>query len=164
MSAPVNKAKKLIEELRRKGLYLAVAESCTGGWIGKTLTDVPGSSDVFYGGFIVYSNRLKTELLNIKENIIKEFGAVSGETAEAMAEGCLSGSGADISLAVTGIAGPGGGTADKPVGTVFVCVGCKNGSEILKKFIFSGGRRKIRKKTVINSLIMVEELISAEYT
>jgi nicotinamide-nucleotide amidase len=105
--------------LKEQGMTLALAESCTGGLISHRLTMVAGSSDYFIGGVVAYSNNLKEQLLDVDEEIIVRHGAVSSETARAMAEGVRSRTGADIALSVTGIAGPGGGTAEKPVGTVF---------------------------------------------
>jgi len=102
--------------LRRRGATLAVAESCTGGLVASRITDVAGSSEVFTGGFIVYSNAAKEEQLGVSRNLLDAFGAVSQEAARAMAMGCLQRSGAGVALATTGIAGPGGATPDKPVG------------------------------------------------
>lgn len=106
--------------LRDKGQTVATAESCTGGWIAKSLTDVPGSSDYLLSGFVTYSNEAKTSMLDVPREIIERHGAVSAEVAEAMAMGCRSRTGADWAISVTGIAGPTGGTAEKPVGLVFV--------------------------------------------
>ncbi|HUT51954.1 MAG TPA: competence/damage-inducible protein A [bacterium] len=117
----------VLDLMRGRGLKLAVAESCTGGLIVKRLTDVPGSSDVLDRGFITYSNRAKSDLLGVDPELIKKHGAVSSETARAMALGALKRSDAQVALAVTGIAGPAGGTADRPVGTVHMAIADQNG-------------------------------------
>jgi nicotinamide-nucleotide amidase len=112
------RAEKLLAEARAKGLKVATAESCTGGLVAGLLTEIPGSSDVVERGFVTYSNEAKEELLGVPREILKAHGAVSAETARAMVQGALKQSRADLAVAVTGIAGPGGGTADKPVGLV----------------------------------------------
>lgn len=111
-------AVKLLETFREKGITFAAAESCTGGLINARLTAVAGSSDVVWGGVVSYSNNVKMKLLGVREETLDTFGAVSEETARQMAEGVRAATGADIGVSVTGIAGPGGGSAEKPVGTV----------------------------------------------
>lgn len=113
-------AEKLIKTLTKKSCTLAVAESCTGGHIADCLTDVSGASAVFLGSLVTYSNELKKNILGVPEIVLRDFGAVSAECARAMVEGLYQKTGADCCVAVTGIAGPTGGTAEKPVGTVFV--------------------------------------------
>ncbi|MBM3775929.1 MAG: competence/damage-inducible protein A [Acidobacteria bacterium] len=131
------------ELLRKSSATLAVAESCTGGLLGERLTSVAGSSDYFLGGFICYSNRLKTELLGVSEQMLEEFGAVSKEVAEAMAAGARRRTGATYALAVTGVAGPGGGSEQKPVGSVFVGLADASGCQTLHRQ-FLGDRARIR--------------------
>lgn len=114
----VDKAREVVDANRAAGRRILVVESCTGGLVGAAITEVPGSSDVFEGGFITYANEAKTGLVAVGGELIQEFGAVSIETARAMAQGGLQRSRADIAVAITGIAGPGGGSARKPVGTV----------------------------------------------
>ena len=114
----VEAARKVVEANRAAGLKLAVAESCTGGLVAAALTEVPGSSDVLQAGFVTYSNETKMSLLGVSEDVLDTFGAVSVAVAWAMAQGALARSGADSAVAVTGIAGPGGGSDRKPVGTV----------------------------------------------
>jgi nicotinamide-nucleotide amidase len=114
----VNKAREVVDANRTAGRKLAVAESCTGGLVSAALTEIPGSSDVFEAGYVTYSNAAKVMDLKVSEEVVETFGAVSVATAWAMARGALNGSEADVAVAITGIAGPGGGTASKPVGTV----------------------------------------------
>ena len=109
----------LLARARNKGIMVATAESCTGGLIAGAITDIPGSSDVLDRGFITYSNEAKIECLDVPSNIINQYGAVSAETAKAMANGTLKNSQADIAITTTGIAGPDGGTDEKPVGLVY---------------------------------------------
>lgn len=114
--------KNVVKLLYQQGWTISCAESCTGGMVSKTLTDVPGASEVFEMGIVSYSNRIKTKLLGVNEEVLKRYGAVSEQTARLMAQGAARQSGSQIAVAITGIAGPGGGTKEKPVGTVFVCV------------------------------------------
>ncbi len=133
-------------------------ESCTGGWIGKTITDVAGSSEWYEGGFVTYSNQAKNQMVKVPLPLIDKYGAVSIEVAEAMAKGCSGYFPDNVSVAVTGVAGPGGGTSLKPVGTV--CIACFFKDEIkTRKFHFDGNRDEIRKQTVteaINLLLSME--------
>lgn len=115
-------AEKLLDQCREAGLYIATAESCTGGLIASVLTEIPGSSDVFERGFVTYSNAAKSELLGVPPEMIETHGAVSAQVAEAMADGALKHSNADLAVSVTGIAGPDGGSAAKPVGLVYLGV------------------------------------------
>ena len=118
----VDKAREVIAANRTAGRRIAIAESCTGGLVSAALTEIPGSSDVFEVGYVTYSNAAKIHQLKVSEEVVETFGAVSVATAWAMARGALAASNADIAVAITGIAGPGGGTAGKPVGTVvFAC-------------------------------------------
>ena len=114
----VNKAREVVEANRKAGRRLAVAESCTGGLVSAAITEIPGSSDVFEAGYVTYSNAAKVHELNVSEEVVETFGAVSVATAWAMARGALAASEADVAVAITGIAGPGGGSPGKPVGTV----------------------------------------------
>jgi nicotinamide-nucleotide amidase len=114
----VNKAREVVEANRAAGRRVAIAESCTGGLVSAALTEIPGSSDVFEAGYVTYSNAAKLGQLKVSEDVVDTFGAVSVATAWAMARGALAASDADVAVAITGIAGPGGGTAQKPVGTV----------------------------------------------
>jgi nicotinamide-nucleotide amidase len=114
----VDRAQEVVEANRKAGRRIAVAESCTGGLVCAALTEIPGSSDVLEAGFITYSNQAKMNRLQVSRDVLETFGAVSVATAWAMARGALEASGADVAVAITGIAGPGGGTPGKPVGTV----------------------------------------------
>ena len=114
----VDKAREVVEANRKLGRRIAVAESCTGGLVSAALTEIPGSSDVFEAGYVTYSNAAKITQLKVSEEVVETFGAVSVATAWAMARGALAASDADVAVAITGIAGPGGGSPQKPVGTV----------------------------------------------
>lgn len=140
-------AAKLIE----KGWMLATAESCTGGMIAAACTDLAGSSQWFDRGFVTYSNEAKTEMLGVPAELIEKHGAVSEEVVRAMAEGAIRHSRAQVSIAVTGIAGPGGGSVEKPVGTVWVGW-CVEKSSFTSQLALSGDRNIIRKKTMALSL------------
>lgn len=146
--------------LQERDLLLATAESCTGGLIGATLTEVPGSSRWFKGGVIVYANALKENLLDIAPDLLGRHGAVSAETARAMASGALQRLGCDIAVAVTGIAGPEGGTPDKPVGTVYL--GLAYGNTVIDRLCrFHGSRRQIQEKTAQTAMDMVRRALLA---
>lgn len=141
----------LVRLLAGKGKKIATAESCTGGLIAGRVTDVPGSSDVFEYGWVTYANKAKTAELGVFECLLDTHGAVSREVAEAMAEGALCASGADLAVAVTGVAGPGGGTEDKPVGTVWIAWATGEGVVSRKEF-FPTGRKSFRERVVQSAL------------
>jgi nicotinamide-nucleotide amidase len=146
--------------LRNKKLTLSIAESCTGGLISNLITNVDGSSNYFERGYVVYSNRAKIELLSVPEEIIKKYGAVSHETAIAMAEGVKRKSRTDIGLSVTGIAGPSGGTIEKPVGLVYIAVAGNKGTEY-KKYRFKGDRLKIKSESAKAALENLKDYLLA---
>ncbi len=146
--------------LAEKGLTVAVAESCTGGLISTRLTETAGSSAYFECGLVTYSNASKVKLLGVPKEVIDEHGAVSRETAAAMAKGALGVSGADIAVAVTGIAGPSGGTREKPVGTVFIALATKD-ALICDRYDFGGNRCDVREKTSHAALSKIVEFIKA---
>ena len=152
-------AEKLLADARAKGLKIATAESCTGGLIAGLLTEIPGSSDVVERGFVTYSNESKQELLGVPENLIAQHGAVSAEVAHAMALGALKRSNADLSVAVTGIAGPGGGTENKPVGLVYLAAA--RGDHLIPRECRLGdlGRTEVRLKSVETALQMLQEML-----
>jgi nicotinamide-nucleotide amidase len=141
--------------LRRGGLTLATAESCTGGLIAHRITNVPGSSEYFERGFVVYSNRSKTELLDVKPALIKRHGAVSSEVARAMAAGARAASGASYGLAVTGIAGPVTDESQKPVGLVYIAVCDRGGSAAVERRHFGGTRLQIKKQSAEAALALL---------
>lgn len=146
-------AASLVRVLAEAGSTVAAAESCTGGLIGARITDVPGASSVYLGGVVAYSNRAKTDLLGVPPSLLEEHGAVSEEVARAMAEGCRRRFGAQVAVSVTGIAGPSGGTPEKPVGTVCLGVDGVAGSEA-RTLRFSGTRELIRERSVNKALEM----------
>lgn len=153
-------AADLLERCRAAGLTLATAESCTGGLIAAALTEVPGSSDVLERGFVTYSNRAKTEQLGVPEALIEEHGAVSEPVARAMAGGALDHSPADLAVAVTGVAGPGGGSEEKPVGLVHIAAQRRAGDACHAACRFGDiGRAEIRRQTVLRAFELVASLL-----
>lgn len=152
-------AKKLADIMLEKKKTFVTAESCTGGWIAKSVTDIAGISSVFLGGIVSYANEIKEKLLSVSAETLGKHGAVSEETACEMAAGAINSCGADYSVAVTGIAGPGGGTAEKPVGLVYIACAGKNGGCYAEKNIFSGSREDVRKSTVKKALEMLAEFV-----
>ena len=139
-----NCALSLRDHLRQHGLKLVTAESCTGGWIAQVITSIPGSSAWFDRGFVTYSNDAKHESIGVPIDILENFGAVSVETAKAMAEGAIAHSLGDVAISVTGIAGPDGGTAEKPVGTVCFGFARKGHATRVEKQLFIGNRHEVR--------------------
>ncbi len=153
-------AVQLVSQLRLQDFTLATAESCTGGLVSAAVTDIAGASEVFDRGFITYSNRAKTELLGVSAPLIDRFGAVSSEVARAMADGALQNSAADIAVSITGIAGPSGGSADKPIGLVFIAVAKRGGPCVACRHVFEDtGRAGIRNAAVTASLAALSEAI-----
>jgi len=157
-SAPLLKqAEEILASARAKGLRLVTAESCTGGLIAALLTEIPGSSDVVERGFVTYSNEAKTDLLGVPAALIETHGAVSGQVARAMAEGALKHALAQISVAVTGIAGPGGGSPEKPVGLVYIATAKLNGDTEEREFRFGDlGRDRVRLASVAEALNLLQ--------
>ncbi len=145
-SSLIAKSHELKDALLKKKMRLVTAESCTGGLIATAITDLPGASQIFERGFITYSDASKIELLTVPTFYIEDYGAVSMEVVIAMAEGALLLSKADVSLAITGYAGPDGGTEEKPVGTVYIGCAMKNFKTIYERFSFSGNRHAIREQ------------------
>lgn len=138
-------ARAVLDAARARGWMLTTAESCTGGLIAAALTDIPGSSAIFERGFVTYANAAKTEMLGVSPDTLARFGAVSAETAAAMAEGALRASPADLAVAVTGIAGPGGGSVEKPVGLVWFATAVRGApAQAFERRFNDGGRKAIR--------------------
>ena len=140
-------ARRTVDALRRRGETVSVAESCTGGWLGRELTAVAGASDVFWGGVIVYADEAKRRLAGVPESLIGDHGAVSEEVAVALAEGLRQRSDTSWGLAITGIAGPGGGSEAKPVGTVWIAVHGLGGTTAIRRQ-FAGDRTNVRARAV----------------
>lgn len=157
----LNLARLTLDEARQRRLKIATAESCTGGMIAGLLTEIAGSSDVVERGFIVYSNRAKEEMLGVPGDLIADAGAVSEPVARLMAEGALEESRANLAVAVTGIAGPGGGTPLKPVGLVHIAVARENKPIFHQAMRFGDvGRSEVRRLTIVEALEMVRKMIA----
>ncbi len=153
-------AERLIDACRRAGYTLALAESCTGGLIAAVLTEIAGASDVVERGFVTYSNRAKETLLGVPHALIEKHGAVSDEVARAMAEGALAAAPVDLTVAVTGIAGPGGGSVEKPVGLVHIAVAARHQATRHERHLFGpGDRHAIRLATVAAALRLLAEAL-----
>ncbi len=149
------KSKQVLAACRTKGVMLACAESCTGGMISAALTDIAGSSSVVERGFVTYTNEAKNEMLGVPWGLFGQVGAVSEEVAKAMAEGALRNSKAQISVSVTGVAGPGGGSEEKPVGLVHMAVVREGGSALHEQHVFPGDRSDIRDQTVMAAFNLI---------
>ncbi|HSH57432.1 MAG TPA: CinA family protein [Halomonas sp.] len=153
-------AERLGRLCREKGVTLTCAESCTGGGVASVVTSVAGSSDYFETGYVTYSNAAKARLLGVPEALLDQHGAVSRETVEAMVMGACRDSGADLGVAVSGVAGPGGGSADKPVGTVWLAWGDAEGAEA-ECYRYPGDRRAVREQAVREALVGVVQRLEA---
>ena len=152
-------AEQLGDCLSAKGMKLASAESCTGGWLAKIITDIAGSSAWFSGSVVCYSNASKHSLLGVAEKTLNEFGAVSGETVLEMSDGIFSHTEADVAVSVSGIAGPDGGSEDKPVGLVWLSWGKRDKSVFANPFNFDGDREEVRKQSIKQALICLLDLL-----
>jgi nicotinamide-nucleotide amidase len=151
-------AKHLIDTLRDQNRTLTTAESCTGGLVAAAITAVPGSSDVFYGGFVTYSNDAKEHMIGVDAELIKHHGAVSEAVAHAMAECAVSTTGADLAVSITGIAGPGGGSPHKPVGLVYIAIASVFDAPRVERHMFGeAGRHEVRLASLRAALRMLEE-------
>ena len=148
--------------LKARGLALATAESCTGGWIGEAVTAVPGSSEWYERGFITYTNVAKREMLGVAAATLDRFGAVSPETVKEMVTGALANSHAQIAIAVSGVAGPSGGTPAKPVGTVCIAWGKRGGEPIAEVRLFPGDREAVRRQSVACGLSGILKLVEQD--
>ncbi|MGH8164643.1 MAG: CinA family protein [Rhodanobacteraceae bacterium] len=154
-------AQTIAAALSQRGQMLVAAESCSGGWIAKVLTDLPGSSAWFECGVVAYSYEAKEALLGVNPHTLEHAGAVSQETANEMVSGALARFGASVAVAVTGIAGPSGGTPDKPVGTVWIAWKRRGGYARAEMFHFSGDREAVRRQTVARALEGIRKILTA---
>ena len=154
-----SQAERVLARCRSRGLHVATAESCTGGLVAAALTEIAGSSDVVDCGFVTYSNAAKLALLGVPAKTLARHGAVSAETAIAMAVGALKHSQADLTVAITGIAGPGGGSKQKPVGLVHFAAASRDGRRIARKQLYGKiGRHRVRQRSVAEALALLSEL------
>ena len=154
-------AAEIVTSLKQSGMRICCAESCTGGMIAAAITDIAGSSAVFSRGFVTYSNQAKINMLGVKPETLTLYGAVSGQTVSEMASGAITASEdeADFAVAVSGIAGPDGGTVEKPVGLVYICVLKKGEVGQVTRYVFDGDRQSVRTQTVENSLETIRSLM-----
>jgi len=158
-------AARVLDACRTHGLKVATAESCTGGLVAGALTEIPGSSDVLDRGFVTYSNAAKQAMLGVPASILERHGAVSQETADAMAAGALAMSNADLAVAITGIAGPGGGSAEKPVGLVHLAAATRDGRRVHREKRYGDvGRGAVRREAVAEALALLEMLAAGAPT
>ena len=155
-------AQELGECMTAKGLKLASAESCTGGWLSKIITDLPGSSAWFETSIVCYSNDSKSQLLGVPAATLDEFGAVSGETILAMTDGLFEHTSADVAVSISGIAGPDGGTEDKPVGLVWLCWGKRDKSSYAFPHNFEGDREQVRLQSIDTALNAILDLLECK--
>lgn len=151
---------RLLRLLRSRGMTASFAESCTGGLLGKLLTDLPGSSQVFWGGVVAYDNAAKTRLLGVERPLLEAFGAVSAQAADSMSAGLLAVAGTDLAVAVTGVAGPEGGTPEKPVGTIWISAKTASGAGRCLGFRFRGNRDAVRRRSAVAAFLLAECLLT----
>lgn len=160
-SAILDRAAELLQALRERGWMLATAESCTGGLIAAALTHIAGSSDVVDCGFVTYSNEAKADMLGVSPDLIVRNGAVSEGVAGRMADGALARSRATVAVSVTGVAGPGGGSVDKPVGLVWFGTAVRDGTTLTEHRAFTGDRASVRSQTVAHAFGLIESRLLA---
>ncbi len=153
-----DKAKEVVDLLIQRGLKVTSAESCTGGLFAAHITSVSGSSECFEGSFVTYSNEIKHRMINVREETLEKYGAVSEECVLEMAENSRKIMKSDIAIAISGIAGPSGGTDDKPVGLVWICLAAEGYIKAYKN-IFSGDRQEVREQSIMFSLNLIENFI-----
>jgi nicotinamide-nucleotide amidase len=152
-------ARQLAQLMHERKLRMTTAESCTGGWVAMALTGVPGSSEWFDRGYVTYSNQAKQEMLGVRASTLERFGAVSEQTVAEMTRGALLASGADAALAISGVAGPGGGTPEKPVGTVCFAWQLRQGEPRTAREWFAGDRQAVRRQAAAHALRILRELL-----
>jgi len=149
-------AERVLDLCKARGLHVATAESCTGGLVVAALTAIAGSSDVVECGFVTYSNAAKQKMLGVSGTTLRRYGAVSAETATAMANGALRKSRADIAVAITGIAGPGGGSKEKPVGLIYFAAASRSGRKVSRRRLYGPiGRGRVRERSVVDALALL---------
>lgn len=162
-SAPVpDIGKKVIDLLTEQNKTIVTAESCTGGLIAASLTDVPGASNAFYGGYVTYANAAKSRMIHVQARLIHDYGAVSNQVARAMADGARNTARADFAVAVTGIAGPDGGSEKKPVGLVYVAVSSELATVVIEHRFGDLGREAVRKASVEAALELVLQVLTSD--
>lgn len=160
--AKVSAAKQVIDILAERNQTIVTAESCTGGLIAATLTDIPGASAALYGGFVTYANAAKSRMIHVQPRLINDYGAVSNQVARAMADGARNTVHADFAVAATGIAGPDGGSDKKPVGLVYVAVSSSLATVVIEHRFGDLGREGIRKATVEAALDLVLQVVTSD--
>lgn len=160
--AKVSAAKQVIETLAERNQTIVTAESCTGGLIAATLTDIPGASAALYGGFVTYANAAKSRMIHVQPRLINDYGAVSNQVARAMADGARNTVHADFAVAATGIAGPDGGSDKKPVGLVYVAVSSSLATVVIEHRFGDLGREGVRKATVEAALDLVLQVVTSD--
>jgi len=158
-------AERLVRLLGGRSLYLAASESCTGGLVASALTRIPGASLCFWGSYVCYTSGAKVQMLEVGEHTLNTYGAVSKETAQAMAEGTLKKSGADAAVSITGLAGPDGDGSAIPVGTVWIAAAITNNAHaaIVKEFHFAGSRNDVRVQAAKEAIMQITELLEKNY-
>ena len=158
----VDPARQIVEILTEAKKTIVTAESCTGGMIATALTDIPGSSAAFYGGYVTYANTAKSRMIHVQARLIRDYGAVSNQVARAMADGARNTAHADFAVAVTGIAGPDGGSEKKPVGLVYVAVSSELATVVIEHKFGDIGREEIRKASVRAALDLVVQVLTSD--
>jgi nicotinamide-nucleotide amidase len=161
-SAPVNPGKRIIDILTENKQSIVTAESCTGGMIASALTDIPGASAAVYGGYVTYANAAKSRMIHVQARLIRDYGAVSNQVARAMADGARNTARADYAVAVTGIAGPDGGSDKKPVGLVYIAVSSELATVVIEHQFGDLGRDEIRRASVNAALELVLQVLTSD--
>ncbi len=161
-AAAPDPGKQIIDILAAANKTLVTAESCTGGLIAATLTDIPGASAAFYGGYITYANAAKSRMIDVQARLIRDYGAVSNQVARAMADGARNTAHADFAVAVTGIAGPDGGTEKKPIGLVYIAVSSELATVVIEHRFGDLGREAIRRATVAAAFDLVLQVLTSD--
>jgi nicotinamide-nucleotide amidase len=161
-STPAGSGKRIIDILTEKKQSIVTAESCTGGMVASALTDIPGASAAVYGGYVTYANAAKSRMIHVQARLIRDYGAVSNQVARAMADGARNTARADYAVAVTGIAGPDGGSDKKPVGLVFIAVSSELATLVIEHKFGDLGRDEIRRASVAAALDLVLQVLTSD--